>query len=152
MPWLFVLLLLQPDCVARYGQARYESPVTRPEPIPGEPDRSPSHIFGDAVPAGERWIVWAASVSSNAWNQAEYAIEIASLPDGICCWYTAVARSPNKPDGTPVLALGRDVTLLPGMRLGARANGMQDGATIALFYQFWRLPAACSAPTAYEVR
>lgn len=138
-------LAAQGPCTARPAEYRNASTA-----------EDAGHVWGEEVPVGERWVIRAAGVGSQAWNQAEYMMEIAHpVPvamGGPGWWYVPVARSAGKPDGTPVLALDRELTLLAGERLGARANGLNEGTSIALFYLYWRLPASCTTISGYAER
>lgn len=133
-------------CIARPAEYRNAS----------QADNDAGHVWGEEVPFGERWIVRGAGVGSTAGNQAEYMMEIAHpVPvamGGPGWWYIPIARSAGKPDGTPVLALDREVTLLAGERLGARANGLRSGETIALSYVYWKVPSTCTTVSSYADR
>lgn len=119
------------------------------------PDNDAGHVWGDPVPDGERWVIRHGGLGSTAGNQVEYMMEIAHpvvSAGGACCWYIPIARSPGKPDGTPVLALERDITLLAGERLGGRANGLKSGESIVLYYVYWAVPASCVTISTYAPR
>jgi hypothetical protein len=111
-------------------------------------------VYGEVVPDDERWLVRAASINSQEPVGAEYMLEIAhpvAMDANMCCWFVALQRGAGKPDGTPQLALDREVTLLPRERLVARANGLRAPNAMALSYLFWRLPLACPAPATYVI-
>ncbi|HMF97593.1 MAG TPA: hypothetical protein VKE96_25010 [Vicinamibacterales bacterium] len=143
---LFVLIAigapaaLGPGCVATPGEFNAW----------GEPGQN--SVYGDVVPSGERWLVRAASINSEEPVGAQYMLEIAhpvAADSGVCCWFTAVQRGVGEPDGTPQLALEREVTLLPGERLFARANGLHAPNAMALTMLYWRLPLACPSPASF---
>lgn len=130
------------NCIARPGEANYW----------GSPGNGIT--YGDPVPAGQKWIIYAAGITSQANATAEYMLMIAhnvASAGGQCCWFIAVQRSVGKPDGTPTIALDHDVTVLAGDRFAARVNGLQGDQAIAVNYLYWELPASCVAPTGYSL-
>lgn len=130
------------SCAARPGEGNFWA----------EPGNGIS--MGDEVPAGEKWTVTAAGVTSEANANAEYMLMIAHRvvsAGGQCCWFIGLERPVGKPDGTPTIALGHEVTILPGDRLAARVNGLQADKRIALNYLYWAMPVTCLQPTTYSM-
>ena len=99
-----------------------------------------------AVPAGKVWLIRAAGVFTTDNTGAEYMIELirpVESQGGACCWRVPIERSPGVIYGTPVLALYRPLTLLPGERLGGRANGLEAPYQMGITAVYYEIPKQC---------
>ena len=84
-------------------------------------------VQSDPVPAGKIWIVRAGGVFTDNPYPADYMMEIVhpvASQGNACCWRIPVMRSPHDVQGTPVLALNREIILFAGDMLSARANNL----------------------------
>ena len=105
-----------------------------------------NHLVGDRVPEGKAWVIRAAGVFTSDGNPIEWMMEISHpvwQQGNACCHLIPVARSPGYASGTPVLALTREVVLLGGEAITARANGVREGNYMGLTYLYWQVPASC---------
>ena len=105
-------------------------------------------VAGDAVPAGEVWLIQTCGIATNDPRLFSYRMQI------VRAGHSHVLKVNETLQGsTPVLCVDRPVILLPGDVLVARVNGAPadygngDGGTItdagmALLYTGWKFPIA----------
>jgi len=98
------------------------------------------------VPADKVWLVRASGVFTTDSNGAEYMMELVRPVEsqgGACCWRIPLTRSVGLVKSTPVLALERPLTLLPGERLAARASGLDSIYQMGIAMVYYELPKTC---------
>jgi hypothetical protein len=105
-----------------------------------------AHVDGAAVPEGKIWLIRAAGIFTNDGTDLEWMLEIKHVLNGSSdpnnWWLIPLQRTPGKANGTPVLALTREVVLTAGERLTARCNGLRPDRQMGLNYVGWELPAS----------
>lgn len=126
-----------------------------PQPVEslvwGQPGQALLPALADVsgfVPPDQVWLIRAAGIATDDGRPIEWMLQIdhkvASQNDA-CCWLVPLHRQTGTAAGTPVLALDRDVILIAGERLSARANGLGADKKLALLFVGWRFPASCTA-------
>lgn len=110
----------------------------------------PSHADGDFVPDGEVWLIRAAGIGTYQYvgPGLEYKLQIERAiywPSGEYAgtWLIPLHVNQALVQGTPMLALERQVILMPKERLVARVTSPPSGLLINLFYLGFKFPLSC---------
>lgn len=122
--------------------------VAAAQPVPIEflrwGAKGEAHVYGDVVPGGKLWLIRAAGIFTNDGTPLEWMLEIkhglGGSMDPNNTWLIPLERTPGTANGTPVLALTREVVLVAGERLSARCNGLRADRQMGLDYVGWELP------------